>query len=320
MSEQLHPSLQKETLYEKSRVYIRRGFRAQADGDLEEYQLWASLALELLGKAALSHVHPSLVADPNHFQSLFAACGREITPDIRTITAKTLFSRLGHLERTFDSRHQEFCEQMALRRNAELHSGESPFLGMPAEGWERGFWDAVELILGIQDETLQSWLGAEDAKAAAEIVEQAEQALTRAVENRIRRCKEDFEKKHKEPNRRLDVIKDSDYLQWNDWSWDERNRVSCPACGAMGFVGGSLWDEAVVNRDPGWNGEDQHGNWEGEPPTETICKRYTIEIFECLTCSLSLYGTKEITAAGLTEEFSTEEIRERNFYDDYGND
>jgi len=27
-------------------------------GDLDEYQLWASLALELLGKAALARIHP----------------------------------------------------------------------------------------------------------------------------------------------------------------------------------------------------------------------------------------------------------------------
>lgn len=55
-----NPSLAPEALYAKSKIYIRRGFRAQSDGDIEEYQLWASLALELLGKAALAKVHPAL--------------------------------------------------------------------------------------------------------------------------------------------------------------------------------------------------------------------------------------------------------------------
>lgn len=87
-----NPALDRDALYAKSQVYIRRGLRAQADKDTEEYQLWASLALELLGKAALAKVHPALVADPTHYQSLFAACGRQLSPEIKTIGAKTLLS------------------------------------------------------------------------------------------------------------------------------------------------------------------------------------------------------------------------------------
>src|SRR5258706_7746913 len=161
MKSATNPALEREALYAKSQIYIRRGLRAQAAVETEEYQLWASLALELLGKAALSKVHPALVADPNHYQSLFAACGRQLSPDIKTITAKTLFERLSHIEKSFDSRHQKFCEQMAIRRNAELHSGESPFSGMSAEIWEREFWGAIVIVLQMQDETLESWLGAE---------------------------------------------------------------------------------------------------------------------------------------------------------------
>src|ERR1700676_1288848 len=236
-------ALQREALYAKSQVYIGGGLRAQADNDTEEYQLWASLALELLGKAALSKVHPALVADPNHYQSLFAACGRQMSPDIKTITAKTLFERLSHIERAFDSRHQKFCEQMALRRNAELHSGESPFSGMSAETWEREFWGAAEAVLAMQVETLESWLGAENSKAPAKIVEQAEEALQWAVKHRVSRFKEDFEKKYQDPKRRQATIEESKQLTWNDYSWDGRDRASCPACLSSGFLGGMLWSE-----------------------------------------------------------------------------
>ncbi len=34
-------------LQAKSQVYIGRGLARKVDGDLDEYQLWASLALEL---------------------------------------------------------------------------------------------------------------------------------------------------------------------------------------------------------------------------------------------------------------------------------
>jgi hypothetical protein len=320
MKSTVNPGLARETLYAKSQVYIRRGFRAQAAGDTEEYQLWASLALELLGKAALSKVHPALIADPQHSQSLFAACGRQISPDLKTITAKTLFERLSHIEKSFDSRHQRFCEQMALRRNAELHSGESPFSGMVAEAWEREFWGATEVVLGMQDETLETWLGVEDSKAPTKILQQAEEALQWAVKHRISRCKEDFDAKYKDPKRRQNVVDESKKLFWNDYSWDNGDRTTCPACSSSGFLGGTLWNEEVVDTKPGGGEYGPDGEAYFEPPSETVEKTFTVEAFECPVCALHLFGTNEIRAAELPEEFSENETRERKFEQDYGND
>ena len=313
-----NPALERDALYAKSQVYIRRGLRAQTD--TEEYQLWASLALELLGKAALSRVHPALVADPTHYPSLFAACGRQLSADIKTITAKTLFERLGHIEKRFDTRHQRFCEQMALRRNAELHSGESPFSGMSAEAWEREFWGAVETVLVMQNETLDGWLGVEGAKAPAKIIEQAEEALQWAVQNRVSRCKEDFEKKHQDPKQRQQTIEKSKSLTWNNFTWDGRDRATCPACLSSGFLGATLWDEEVIESEPGSSGVDDRGKWYGEPEMETVQKTFSVEEFYCPVCGLRLYGTKEIEAAELPQEFTIEEVREREFEQEYGND
>lgn len=315
-----NPALERDALYAKSQVYIRRGFRAQGDEDKEEYQLWASLAFELLGKAALSKIHPALVADPTHYQSLFAACGRQLSPDIKTITAKTLFERLSHIEKAFDSRHQNFCEQMALRRNAELHSGESPFSGMPPEAWEREFWGAIEIVLEMQGETLESWLGAEDSKAPAKIIEQANEALQWVVKHRINRCREDFEKKNQNPKQRQDTIDDSKKLTWNDHTWDGHDRCTCPACHSSGFLGGTLWNEEVIETHPGLQEYGPEGEEYFEPPTELVEKTFTVETFACLVCGLHLYGTNEIKAADLPEEFSEQEDRERVFEDEYGND
>ncbi len=88
-----------DALHAKSKVYIGRALTRKGAGDLDEYQLWASLALELLGKAALARKHPSLVVDPTHWQSMFVAAGINVTTDVKTITAKTLFERLAHLVR-----------------------------------------------------------------------------------------------------------------------------------------------------------------------------------------------------------------------------
>lgn len=315
-----NPALVPDALYAKSQVYIRRGFRAQLEKDTEEYQLWASLALELLGKAALAKVHPALVADPLHFHSIFAACGRQLSPDIKTITAKTLFERLSHLEKAFDARHRTFCEQMALRRNAELHSGESPFSGMSAEAWEKEFWGAVETILTMQDDSLESWLGAEEAKFPAAIITHAKEALAWAVQNRVSRCKDDFERKYQNPDLRKSIIEQSKLLQRNYLGWDGISREKCPSCSALGFAFGTLWSEKIVAIEPGFSHLDERGNFYDEPDTETLQKDYTTEAFECPTCNLSLYGTREIVAAELAEDFSFVEDRVREFEPDYGND
>lgn len=314
------PALDFEALFAKSQVYIRRGFRAQALKDTEEYQLWASLSLELLGKAALAKIHPSLVADPTHYQSLFAACGRQQSPDVKTITAKTLFERLSHLDRAFDSRHQKFCEQMSIRRNAELHSGESPFSGMSPEAWEREFWGAVETVLSIQGQTLESWLGVEASKAPAKITEQAAQALDWVVKHRVARCREDFLKKNPDPAKRQLIVDNSIGLRWNDMTWDSEVRCSCPACSSLAFLGGTLWTEEVIASHMSTRGYGPEGETYFEPPSEVVEKTYSVEGFECLRCGLRLYGTKEIAAAELPDEFTEQEVREMDFGEEYGND
>jgi hypothetical protein len=77
---QVVAALSPEALLGKSKTYIARALAAKDAKDLSEYQLWASLALELLGKWALAEVHPCLIADPQGV-SLFAAAGVSVGTD-----------------------------------------------------------------------------------------------------------------------------------------------------------------------------------------------------------------------------------------------
>jgi hypothetical protein len=172
----------------------------------------------------------------------------------------------------------------------------------------------------MQVETLESWLGAEGAKAPAKIIEQAEEALQWAVKHRISRFKEDFEKKYQDPKRRKETIEESKKLTWNDYTWDGRDRVTCPACLSSGFLGGKLWLEEVIETEPGRVDYSPDGVEYVESPSETVEKTYTAEAFVCPVCNLSLFGTKEIVAADMQQEFSKREVREREFEEDYGND
>ena len=53
-AKEVPPALAADALLGKSRVYIGRALVAKARQDTGEYQLWESLALELLGKSALA--------------------------------------------------------------------------------------------------------------------------------------------------------------------------------------------------------------------------------------------------------------------------
>ncbi|MGE6579236.1 hypothetical protein [Paenibacillus xylanexedens] len=112
-------------LYNKSKVFIQKGISNRNESDMFEFLLWASLSLEILGKATLAYVHPSLVVDPNDPKGLLVACGYKKHEDFKTIQAKTVFDRLQtSLSITkFDQKKREFCMSLANKRNAELHSG-----------------------------------------------------------------------------------------------------------------------------------------------------------------------------------------------------
>jgi hypothetical protein len=147
------------------------------------------------------------------------------------------------------------------------------------------------------------------------IIEQALEALQWAVKNRIIRCKEDFEKTYQDPNRRTQILQKS--KEPGFWNWKEISQLSgdacdehiCPACGAIGMLSGSLWNEEVSEEvDP------------DDPTSEWVHKEYVVEEFLCPTCTLNLFGKDEIRASSLPGEFRTSEVRERYFGHAYENE
>src|SRR3546814_18611259 len=107
---------------------------------------------------------------------MFVAAGINVTTDVKTITAKTLFERLAHLVPRFDKTIQKFCKDIAERRNAELHSADLPFRTMRLEAWEARYGHACDTILHQMGSYLEQWLGTADAKAPRPVLEEAAKA------------------------------------------------------------------------------------------------------------------------------------------------
>jgi hypothetical protein len=310
----LQPALSADALVSKAKHYIFKALARKEAEDLEEYQLWASLALELLGKSALAKVHPSLIVDPTHHESLFAASCINVSIDIKTITAKTLYERLRTVIPAFDETVKNFCTQISLRRNAELHSGETPFRTMRLDVWEAHYWHAGHLILEYMGESLENWLGATKAEAPKAIIKHAMAAKRQVVEVRVEKAKEAFKSLKKAERERL--LRDAEKRQvihynnlftlLGDHEWECR----CPACGGKAFLSGIKVDETVLNT---YVAADNF--WEQVETT------YYAEQFHCPVCRLFLDGSDEVMYAKIVDAVHSEiNEREMEYEQDYGND
>jgi hypothetical protein len=299
-------------LHAKSMVYIGRALARKGAGDLDEYQLWTSLALELLGKAALARKHPSLVVDPTHWQSIFVAAGINATTDVKTITAKTLFERLAHLVPRFDKTVQKFCQDIAERRNAELHSADLPFRAMRLDAWESRYWHACDTILHYMGSSLEKWLGAEDAKAPRQLLEEAAKALEAAVKLRVEAAKEQFSALKKAERERLategELREPEHQAGLFKGSFDEIWTEICPACQCRAFMTGEQTGEDISEE------RDEDAIW------EIVDREFVGEEFRCPTCELTLKGSDEIDAAGLNYIHQDQQEREMEYEPDYSND
>lgn len=309
----LQPALDPNAILGKSRHYVLKALGSKEGSDKSDYQLWASLALELLGKACLAKKHPSLVADPTHLVSLLAASAINMGTDIKTITAKTLFDRLHTLVDGFDNQVREYCKELSERRNAELHSGELPFANMELGSWEARYWHATQLVLSDMGLTLEEWLGADQAKSPKQIVEHARQAMADAARIRVESVRAEFETRAR--REREAAIEESkakypfhyrglfDFFPDNEWMHE------CPSCGGLGVLAGvQVGEEFSDDNDP------------ENPWVELVEKEYVADEFFCPVCQLRLSSQIELEACKIDTEITEIEEREREYEPDYGND
>lgn len=310
MSTPVTAALDSGAIFAKSKAYIQRALRCKQGGDNDEYQLWASLALELLGKACLARIHPSLIALPTDQASMFAASGISLSTDIKTIASHTLYDRLRHITKGFDETVKTFCDDISQRRNAELHSGEVPFREMKPTAWEGRFWHAAQLILTKSGSSLEEWLGGYQAKAPKELLRHAQEALVEAAKIRVERAQAAFlKRKKKERDDALEAAKAKSSYHYSrmfsllsDQEWDTK----CPACTGKAFIAGIKIEEVVLD-----------GHYDEDESVEIM---YVGEEFHCPVCDLHLHGSAELEAAGLDIEHTEIDTRERRYEEGYNND
>lgn len=298
--------LTSEAFWNKARLNLETAIQFRDRENNAMFQFWATVSLELLGKACLAHFHPVFVVNPEDFKSVRIACGNIENGEYKTIAAKTLYDRLRVMVDGFDEKAASFCNSIAQKRNDELHSSKLPFDGVDLRSWQQQYWRIIKLLCESQNRSLRDLLGEAESLAAEQIIADAKTAIEVAVKGRIKQSGADF-KSGKDASTVSALIKASAELARQRCSETDITET-CPACGSVGVLRGSEFDEEYIEHLP-------HDL--GNARMRLFCEA---EEFKCTMCSLWLSGKEELTISGFEGEFDTEVHRAYEWEPDYGND
>lgn len=251
-----------------------------------DFIFWSSLALELLARAALTHVHPALNADPQQDTNLLYAFGFEVSAQPRSLPAHSVYARLEKIVKGFEKPQRELCDFIGLLRNQELHTAELPFDDLKASKWLPRYYEVVTILCNWMGKRLSDLLGAAPAEHAEKIIATLNKEKESAVKSKIAAHAKVFAAK---------APPDQDKLRANAalrmLLLDAGNtKENCPACGSMGRLQGEL----IRSLKP---------EFEEETAELLIEEVFLADSFSCPACDLTLDNIEEIHLAGLEPTF-----------------
>ncbi|TPI07950.1 hypothetical protein FJW06_29425 [Mesorhizobium sp. B4-1-3] len=276
---------QAEALLAKAQRYAEK--MLGQDSDDWDYALWSSLLLELLARAALSNVSPALLAETDNrtWNSLYHSLGfqpKEQRYVPRSIAIAEVMRRLGSILPDLNQELEDFGVLHTGRRNAELHSGEAAFEGLPGSSWQPKFFSVCKVLLESMGHTLGDLFGEEQAKAAEKMVAAAADDSAKAVRGDIEAHKKVWQAKE-------DADREKLAAQATLWATRRAGHaVACPACQSNALVIG----EPV---------SPPNKKLEGETIVST--QEFLPSQFECIACGLKITGLSRLNAAGVGDKY-----------------
>ena len=294
-----------EALRNKAQEYAEEMLSCPRDD--WKFMLWSTLSLELLARAALSNVSPTLVADSKvDWHNVLFSLG--IQPKIRKYSPRAIdisevFVRLQELIQDFTPDLATFCKGHMTRRNEELHSGATPFVDVSVTSWLPNYYEACAVLLESLGDSLDRFLGSAEACVATAMIEAAQDESAKSIGKEISAHKTVWDNKSDEEKEPL-------VLQSSTWATRQSgHRVPCPACNCVAILSGS----AIA------------------APSQTFTDDEIIETqeylpsrFECVACNLKISGLSQLSAAGLGDPYIakfTYDINEiygsEDYYADY---
>jgi len=281
-----------DNLWNKAKKYFERGFNE--DRNTELFNLWSSLGLELLARATLAKIHPSLLADPQQGDNILHACGYPSgKKEPRSVPISLVYQRCTVIIPEYTEADFKFCMSLMEKRNSELHSGELSFSDYPTSLWLPNFLKVCKILTEFQGKTLKDLFGEEDAKASENTIEAELKNRKSEVKKLIQEHKKQFEELELED--RLEKLKESK----KKFVFGLKERHKCPSCGASAVVEG----EVVRYLEP---------RAEEDGIVEPIICMPTK--FICYCCGLTLNNHNDVYAAGFGDQFIVDQWNDPKDY------
>ncbi|ROQ04775.1 MULTISPECIES: hypothetical protein [unclassified Curtobacterium] len=173
-------------LWMKSRLFINRAM--DPDRDFEERAFWACASLEVLGKSALAHVSPLLVATPtDDGKSLLVASGVDFpNANATSVQAKAVWARCAKLFKPFSD---AAATRLSYGRNEYIHSATIGFDAIPEHAWWPSFWAQAVILLQHVQRDVAAFVGDDAAAAVAQHLATNKDTLARQLQARLERAR-----------------------------------------------------------------------------------------------------------------------------------
>jgi len=300
-----------EALWLKAKSFLNRAMDDEGDErSFDEQALWASLALELLAKAALARVSPLLIAEPTQDGTNLMIASGLIEGDARftSVRAKTLYSRC---QKAFKPFNEAEAGQITHARNEYLHGSAAGFTSIPAKAWWPRYWTLAVILVSALERTIEDLVGNDRSDTVQQHLEQNQKNVEHRTEMLIERAKQ-----------RL--------AQWESGTlparvaaeWSPGTSMSaglkysepadCPACGGRGTIESDDATDVTV----------RYEQISEEDFDATVDITATADYFSCGGCGLVLDSYELVEQAGLDTSFDTQgDGGDIQYYEgDYGND
>ncbi|MDQ1627059.1 MAG: hypothetical protein QOI54_803 [Actinomycetota bacterium] len=297
-----------EALWLKARLFVNHAMDHEEPRTFDEHALWASLALELLAKAALARVNPLLIAMPNEEGAHLLAASGLLDGDgpAMTVGASTVFKRCARVFRPFNLAE---ALQFANNRNQYLHSGAATVTSLPETAFWPAFWSQAAILILAQDRDISEFVGADRADEVEAHLARNRQHVEQRVETLIGRARQhlDLIASGNAPERILAA-----YRRGGDLRAGLRysTEASCPACSEIGTVEGEQPE-----------GHELRYEQVGEDDFDVFADvSVYADYFSCANCRLVLDDAELLEVAGLVDLFDVEGDPAEFVSGDYGND
>lgn len=273
-----------EALLDKSQRYAST--MLEQDRDSWQFGFWSALALEMLSRATLANISPTLLAEGKDWNNTYYALGHQ--PSVPKFTPKSagIVDLLKRIKSIFPEFTQEMLNFSVLhleRRNTEVHGGGLPFDGLRESQWLAEFYSSSKVLLATLGKDLEFLLGEDESRTANTLIAGLKDKAAQSVKTIIDAHRTIWIAKPTEEKNHLAA--QSMLLATRQYG----HRVKCPSCETVALLHGSSIGAPKIDL-------------QGQIVIEK--KPMLPSAFECFACGLKVTGYSQLNACGLGDSFT----------------